>query len=206
MIALIISALLSHAAFARMGDGELGPPLPPPCDMNQVNSCRESERVAGLNSRAAGEALDPKLNALAPLLSRLQADRDQAQRRVADVLEEEILIKEEITYLARGEEPMAKEILPGFAAEEDLFGLTESEKNWQERYPAERAQALNTQLGEAPSQEKEYRTQYQEISTKFDSLNGQFQSLQSQKANLFAEATSHANMSNTGCFQRICPR
>lgn len=205
MIALFVFALLSQPALARMGDGELGPQRPV-CDLNQVNSCSESERVAGLNARAAGEALDPQISALSPVVARLASDRDQAQTRLDGMAATELLLKDEIAFLAKGEEPTAKEILPGFASLEDFFGLTAPERTWQERYPTEREQLLNAQLGEMAGQELESKNRLQEISSKFGSLNGQYQSLLSQKANLFADASAHASMSDTGCYQRMCPR
>jgi hypothetical protein len=200
---LLISLLHLHLAFARP-DGELGPPLTPPCDLNQVNVCRELERVAGLNARAAGEQLSPQLNAFAPLVSRLASNRDQAQNRSDAAISLEFVVKDEIKFLSEPAELGSPEILPGFASSEDFFSLLPAERTWQERYPDERAHALNAQLSEVGAQEVECKNQLQEISTQFGTLNGQYQSLLTQQSNLFADANSHASMSDTGCYQRMC--
>jgi hypothetical protein len=202
---LLVSLLNLHSAFARMGGGELGPYIPP-CDIGQVNKCQDDERAASANSRAAGEALAPQINAISPRVARLTTDRDQAQIRSDTAMSIELMVKDEIEFLSEPAEPASPEILPGFASAEDFFSLNSSERTWQERYPDERARALNSQLSEIGAQEVECKNQLQEISTQFGTLNGQYQSLVSQQANLFADANAHENMSSTGCHQRMCAR
>ena len=200
---LLFLTLNLQSAQARPGDGELGPQIRP-CDLNQVNVCRESERVAGLGSRAQGEALEPQIDALTPLVARLKADRDQAQLREDFATSVKLVVKDEISFLASPSEPASPEILPGFANAEDFFSLTNAERTWQERFPSERAEALNAQLTEIGRQELDCKNQLQGISTQFGTLNGQYESLRASQANLFADANAHASMSDTGCYQRMC--
>lgn len=204
----ILALLFTIPALAGPdADHEPHEPHPPAqlCDHGKVQACIAENRAAidRVNEEAAGLDIQIALESAATISLRAELQRLQGLLDANHA--EQAAITAEEAFLAAPEPAPAPEIFSGFPSAEEFFGLDPLERQWHERYPAERARRLGERLLEAKSDESRLSGPYGEITQKFRKVSDQITSWSDARAHLVTVAGQHAFQCNQGCRDQLCP-
>lgn len=180
-------------------------PHPPSlCSLGAVQACVEENQLAGNELRTAVAGIDIQLGAASAHLEELRRERDDQGAVLAALSAEATDLSSEISFLAAPPPEPSGEILLNFPTLEEFFGLTRLERQWQERYPGERAGKLSDRLRERKTAESSLKPSYDAVAEQFQQLSNQIASWGGERSHLVTEVGQHAVMCNGGCHDQVC--
>ncbi len=202
---IIVLLILLPPAPASAGPRDWeGSPRGRICNMAPVNNCiqRHAEARARLqtlvNSNAPiVEEASRRVQEISNEISLLEADRNSLRI-------ESQMIERELDFLGEAVAQPAL-VIDGQVSLENYFGLTTLERDWQERYPAERSGMLSKVLAKTRESEKRIQESIDRQLPDLQAANSRYKSAQTQNNKWLAEAHEHDGMCNGGCKIQHCP-